>query len=101
MLATDRYKTYDHVMYDMTVPAQKSAYTTMTGYMDNVVVCTKYIANGNYREYKATSLTGDPTHPVKTDFGYENLKTGSLFYVIDTSKTYMYDEFTDAWVEQT
>ena len=96
----ERYKTFDDVQYDLTDPAQASALQTMQSYFNNNVVCTEHIASGNYREYKASSLSGAPTHPVRADFGYENLKTGSTYYDITNASLYMYDEFSDTWKPQ-
>ena len=96
-----RYTTFDDVTYDLTDATQASSLQTIQNYFDDNIVCTKHIACGNYREYKASELTGAPTHPVSSDYGYENLKIGSLMYDITNSKTYMFDPFTDTWIEQT
>ena len=95
-----RYIIYDHVTYDKEDASQMSSLQTIQSYMNNNMICTEYQANGNYREYKASTMTSIPTHPIRTDYGYENLKTGSVIYAIDSATVYMYDEFTDAWVEQ-
>ena len=96
----ERYKTFDDVQYDITVAEQATSMQTIQTYFANNVVCTRHDVNGNYREYKASSLSSAPTHPVRADFGYENLKTGSIYYDITNATVYMFDEFSDSWKEQ-
>ena len=100
MLEFERYITYDDVIYDSTDTNQMSSLQTIKNFMENNMICVEHRKNGNFRKYLASDLTSLPTHPVKTDFGYENLKTGSIIQNIKDGVIYMYDGFTDAWVEQ-
>ena len=98
----DNLITRDGVSYDLRITEQKNAYDdaydSSSGWMKDLVLCTN--SSNAYREYKASDLSAVPTHPCKDDFGYENLKSGSIIYDIKNKIKYMYDEISDVWVEQ-
>lgn len=93
--------TKDGITYDLTITAEKNAYDSAygtNGFMNNLVPCLN--SANSTRKYETSNLSSVPTHPIRTDFGYETLKSGSTIHDVKTKKTYMYDEITDSWVEQ-
>lgn len=90
----------DGVTYDLSVTAQATAYEDAygaSGWAEKLRITPE--SSGNKKAYYSGETTA-PTHPVRTDFGYEKLESGSTIYQVNGGNLYMYDEFSEAWVAQ-